>query len=606
MQQLTKWEQDIAKSWSAALDTKAEENVATQLARAIRNLSGMVAAGAECQTVCAAAAECAATMLPGSRSVVFDVSEERQVARIQSKTNAAFLSNRQEISLAICGVLKRALAEPNKVQQEACNSDNPLCASSTEFPCEPDEVLVAKAIPRDDTPSTVLTILCAPETTALAEGILSTFSELLVTLSAGRRVALMHSQSLEEIRCAKYEWERTVDLLPEVVCLIDQNGLILRANRTLERWGLGDVREVRGLHVHDLFHSDCHLTSCAFRDAVCVTLAAQASDGHLQSAITDAVLEKTLIVHTRLMGELPVSIEQDSYPSAVVVVSDVSALLVAQKELAALNQELELRVATRTQELQSSNRELAGEVRRRDAAERELQMSRDELATLNEQLIYAQEEERRRLSRELHDSLGQSLGAIKYSVERVAATYAGSPQGIPPDELAAIVDSLGESIRETRSLAVALRPPMLDELGTVSAIRTLCQNFGETYSKIAFQIEIDVENSDIPSRLSTPIFRITQEALNNAVKHSAASTILVSIRMDGVYLKLEILDDGIGFDSGNADTGEFQQLGKVGRIGMRERATNSIGRLEIESQPGQGTKVSAVWSLDAANKGSEE
>jgi signal transduction histidine kinase len=604
--QLTKTEQDIANSWSTALERKAEENIATGLANAIRGLSAMVAAGEECLDVCAAAAQCAATMLPGSRAIVFEIHADRQVAEIKAKINANFLNTGQELALASGSLLQRALNQPGEVQQEACGQESPLSSSSNGFPGDVHELLLAKAIPRDDTPAMVIAIVCDPEATSLAEGLLLAFSELLVTLSTGRRATLMHNASLGEIARAKQEWERTVDLLPEVVCLVDQNGIIVRANRTLERWGLGRVNKVRGLHVHSLFHEGCESPTCALRDSVSVSLAAQAASGYLQSAVTnDPILKKTLIVHTRLMADVPVQPDQESHPCAVVVVSDISALLTAKNELATLNQELEARVAIRTQELESANKGLAEEVALRRAAERDLQVSRDELGNLSQQLIHAQEEERQRLSRELHDSLGQSLGAIKYSLERVAAMHGAAEGGVPVSELTNIVDSLGEAIRETRSIAVSLRPPMLDELGTASAIRTLCQQLGDTYPHIAFHIEVDVENSEIPAELATPVFRIVQEALNNVIKHAEASAVLVALRIENDRLKLEVLDDGIGFEGGAADTGSFQQLGKFGRTGMRERAANSQGSLEITSWPGEGTKVIAEWMVSTAKGNSE-
>jgi two-component system NarL family sensor kinase len=146
-------------------------------------------------------------------------------------------------------------------------------------------------------------------------------------------------------------------------------------------------------------------------------------------------------------------------------------------------------------------------------------------------------------------------------------------------------------------MAMSLRPPVLDDIGTAAAIGWLCQHFADTFADIAFHIEIDVPNSDIPDDLSTPIYRIVQEALNNVVKHAAAETVLVALRLDESMLRLEVLDDGIGFENSTADTGSFQRLGKIGRLGMRERALNSNGHLTIESWPGEGTKVTGEWSL---------
>ncbi len=409
----------------------------------------------------------------------------------------------------------------------------------------------------------------------------------------------------DEVARAKREWERTVDSLPELVCLVDQNGNIVRANRTIETWRLGDVSRLRGVHVHSLLHRDCDDTSCALRDAVSVSKAAQASKGFLESVISDSTLGRELKVRTRVIDDLPVREGEQSRPCAVIAISDISALHKAQQDLASCNERLEQRVQARTEELQQANIGLAEEVQRRRSVERELQVSRDELAELTEQLINSQEDERQRLSRELHDSLGQSLGAIKYSLERVAALLNNTDQGDPAQEITAIIDSIGRAIQETRSIAVSLRPPVLDDIGTASAIGWLCQNFAATYSDICFHFEIGVADSDIPKELATPAYRITQEALNNIVKHSGAAKVDFAARLSDDVLRIEVVDDGVGFDNRPDATGNFESLGKIGRLGMRERALNSNGVLNIESRRGDGTRVTVEWLLIDTKKTSE-
>jgi signal transduction histidine kinase len=147
-------------------------------------------------------------------------------------------------------------------------------------------------------------------------------------------------------------------------------------------------------------------------------------------------------------------------------------------------------------------------------------------------------------------------------------------------------------------MAVGLRPPALDDIGTTSALETLCKDFASTYRDIAFHIELDARNEDIPEQLATPVYRIVQEALNNVIKHSSAETVLISLRIEKDTLRVEVLDDGVGFDnSSTGSTGNFMHLGKVGRLGMRERAINSNGVLTIESWPGEGTRVLSEWTL---------
>lgn len=584
------------KAWSASMKVE-EKHLSIQLADAIRNISAMIGRGAARKDIASAVAQCAVSTVPGSQAIVMEISADCESANILAAANAPFVVVGQNMPLPNGSIAILALQEPHRVHIDSSNATNQLFSSRRDFPGEPAAVVACKAVPRTESQSVVVTLVTDAESARQARGVMMTLSELLIAPCAGHYATLLHTRSLAAIAQAKNEWEKTVDALPEVVCLVDQKGNVVRSNRTIERWGLGQVRDVRGVHVHDLLHKNCVLTVCSLRNAVSLTIAAQTSNGYLESAITDAELGKTLIVHTRLMPNYPGADGQPFQPSAVVVVSDVSALKKVQQDLADLNKDLEQRVKDRTAELVAVVDELNEEVSRRRSAEVELQGSKDEMANLTQLLINAQEDERHRLSRELHDSLGQSLGAIKYSLERVLALHEGADIWDHETEITTIIGRVGLLIREARSMAMGLRPPMLDDIGAVSAVGWLCQTFEETYTDIDFQVELEVSDHDIPIQLSTPIYRIVQEAVNNVVKHAAAKKALVLLSLDDGVLKLEILDDGVGFDSQAVDTGKFEKLGKIGRLGMRERTINSGGSLIVESRPGEGTKVYAEWPL---------
>ncbi len=572
------------------------DDLSIRLADAIRSISGMIGSGAACKDIASAAAQCAVSMVPGTHAMVMDVAPDRQSARVLAAANAPFVVAGQDLPLPKGSIPRAALDEPLRVHVESDKGGtNQLFSARRDFPGEPDAVVACKAVPRNDSQSVVLILISDPESAPRANDVLMTLSELLIALCAGRDAAMLHTQSLVDIARAKNEWEKTVDALPEVVCLLDQDGNIVRTNRTVERWGLGDVGSVRGMPVHDFLHKGCTSSNCSMRDSVSLSMAAQTTNGYLESAVTDRLLKRTLIVHTRLIPDLPEADGEQPQPSAVVVLTDISALQHAQQELATLNTDLEARVETRTAALVDANKELSEEVVRRRVAEHDLQISRDELAELTQQLINAQEDERHRLSRELHDSLGQSLGAIKYSLERVVALH--EHPWAPQKEFESIIDRVGHLIREARSMAMGLRPPMLDDIGAVSAVDWLCQTFAETFTDIHFQVDLEVANDDIPDELSTPIYRIVQEAVNNVVKHASAKKVLILLSSNESALQLEILDDGVGFQNSASDTGQFQKLGKMGRLGMRERATNSSGALSVESWPGEGTRVRAEWPL---------
>src|SRR2546430_15326425 len=169
-------------------------------------------------------------------------------------------------------------------------------------------------------------------------------------------------------------------------------------------------------------------------------------------------------------------------PLAVAVLADVTALHLAREALSTINLELESRVRLRTDALADANRDLQNEIVRREAAEQALRRSRNELATLSRQLITAQEMERKRIARELHDSVGQQLSAIKYGLERGAELV---QQARPHDSqpiLQRAIASLQEAMEEIRGIAMNLRPAVLDGLGAASAGFRVCREVATSYS----------------------------------------------------------------------------------------------------------------------------
>ena len=598
LRQPHKTNNDDDMSWNVTMAHDADDHFALRLANAIRHISALMGSGASCADIGSAAVQCTSTILYGSHAMVLEISSDHSVATPIAASNAPFVKVGEEIPLPAGNIMVRALEEPHRAHRSTCDEADEMFPTRRDYPGEAEELIACKAVPRSSGQLLVLVIVANSEIAASADGLLMTLSELLMALCAGHEASVLHSNSLVEIARAKHEWERTVDALPELVCLVDKDGYIVRSNRMVERWGLGNVYEAPGQQIHELLHNGCVSPDCRLQEALAVSLAAQTTSGHMESVISDGILGRTLNVRIQLMPELNVSSDQSTGPMAVVVIADVSALQRAQKELGMLNRDLEKRVQKRTQELEKSNAVLSAEIKRRRIAEEKLQTSRDELAVLSEQLLNTQEEERRRISRELHDSLGQSLGAIKYSLERVSAMQDDPAHGNAGEEVGAIIETVTRTIRDTRSMAMTLRPPILDDMGAVSAVGWLCQHFSNTYDDIEFRTEFSVADEDVPAKLATPIYRIVQEALNNVVKHSSADSVLIAMRADDGVLKLQVLDDGIGFDSHPSATGQLRRLGHFGRLGMRERAVNSNGSLNIRSRPWEGTAVLAEWPLE--------
>lgn len=246
-------------------------------------------------------------------------------------------------------------------------------------------------------------------------------------------------------------------------------------------------------------------------------------------------------------------------------------------ELQHLTETLEERVKDRTEELSSANKALAE--------------SQSRLQYLSMKLLETQEEERKRFATEVHDSFSSSLSALKH---RIDVMQTGN--GTPTEDLERLKSQVQGLIEESRRIQMALRPSILDDLGIVAALGWFTREFQKTYSHMGATKEIHVEEQDIPNRVKTPIFRITQEAFHNAVKHSKAKSIKLSLVKKGGSLRLEIQDNGIGVGSEILQSKEDRGRG-LGLLSMEERASLSGGVFAIHSEVDKGTTIRVSWPL---------
>jgi two-component system NarL family sensor kinase len=221
-----------------------------------------------------------------------------------------------------------------------------------------------------------------------------------------------------------------------------------------------------------------------------------------------------------------------------------------------------------------------------------LQRNEREFRRLGRAVWRVQEDERRRLARELHDGVGQNLTAIKHRLATIAGTLpAGSAEA--RSALEATIALCGDTLEDTRQLSRLLRPPVLDDLGLEAALRWLARSQGEASG---LDISVDIESLPaLDTDLQTLLFRVAQEALNNTAKHAQASSVLLRLVARAGLIQLQVADDGRGCEPETA-----MQSGGSGLGGMRERLRLYDGRLEMHSAPGQGTRLRAVVPLPAA------
>lgn len=222
----------------------------------------------------------------------------------------------------------------------------------------------------------------------------------------------------------------------------------------------------------------------------------------------------------------------------------------------------------------------------------QLRRTTEGLHRLSRRLLDIQETERRQIARELHDEVGQALTATKISLQ----TLARSPE---PDRIAsdlpAVIALVDRLVGIVRSLSLDLRPPLLDELGLVPAVRWLVEKQTQ-----ATGLEISFRAEDTPDRLDPALaitcFRIVQEALTNATRHAQAHSVEIGLTRSGDQLKLRIRDDGRGFSPAQAFA-RADRGGSLGLISMQERASLLSGTCVIDSALGHGTEIRATFPL---------
>ena len=234
------------------------------------------------------------------------------------------------------------------------------------------------------------------------------------------------------------------------------------------------------------------------------------------------------------------------------------------------------------------------DVTERKRAEQAVLESREALHRLSARLMSAQESERQRVANELHDSIGQTLSAVKFMVERaIVEQESRNNQG--NSTLHTVVPMLQDAVEEVRRISMALRPTTLDDLGLLATIAWFVREFQAAYPFMKVERQIEVEEFEVPELLKTNIFRILQEALNNAAKHSEATRVWVTLRMLLGDLQLLVRDNGIGFDQEALRAPS--SAGGFGLISMRERAELFGGSLIITSVLHEGTVIHAGWPL---------
>jgi signal transduction histidine kinase len=211
--------------------------------------------------------------------------------------------------------------------------------------------------------------------------------------------------------------------------------------------------------------------------------------------------------------------------------------------------------------------------------------ARTDLQALSARLLRAQEDERRTLARELHDEVGQTLSAI---MMEASSARASAKVEVVADRLSSIGIMAEKTLNVVRDLALLLRPSMLDDFGLLPALNWHAREVGKR-TGLNVCLTADEISDDLPDEHRTCIYRVVQEAIHNAARHSGARNVQVIVKNEGVRIVFSIQDDGSGFDK--------RSVRGLGLLGMEERVRRLGGDLRIDSQMGRGTTITAELPL---------
>jgi signal transduction histidine kinase len=372
----------------------------------------------------------------------------------------------------------------------------------------------------------------------------------------------------------------------QIALALDRESQVLFVNRDLAGTGFPGVKDESRGTLHNLLHpgcdGKCHFNSL-LRKAWRTLEGERASvEWEIEDPVWDGYLRLSLF---RPLTSTEVEVERRRR-FALMTVTDLTDIRREYQSVLSSNELLRRRIGELEVALGNSDREMA------DSGTATSEATGSPMASMGAQIIAAQERERHRIASDLHDSVAQSLGILKFGME----TQIVSLKRLHPDldlaGLEQLVEQMHEMLAELRKISRDLSPAIVNEFGICTAIDLLCKEFHDGVATIDVQCLTCVQETALPDAVHVAIYRVVQEALNNASKHAAASRITVRLAAEDGTVTLEIADNGDGFDTSKPAAG----IGKgLGLDSMRERVEVTGGCFDIRSAPGQGTVIVASW-----------
>lgn len=371
--------------------------------------------------------------------------------------------------------------------------------------------------------------------------------------------------------------------------LLDDQARILSVNIGLAGSSFLGLAEKKQSKLHKQLHPACN-GKCRFKKLWRTAWRELASNDSAEWEIDDPVLGKLLRLNLARPPSTQVVEHDRRRGYALLTITDITrhrreyeSLVKRERTLQKLLQEQGLD-PTVFQKSDAEDRDLAQAVGGGQSS-----------PELGREAILAQDDERRRLAKELHDSIAQSAGVIKYNIETAITKLSLQDPTINLAGFENVVEQIRELVEEIRRVSNNLAPSMLEDFGLCAALRGLCSDFRSESCNVIPDCDTCIDESQMPDIIRFTIYRVAQEALNNIARHSSATRAGVDLRVDNEGLRLLIEDNGDGFDLGGSSNVDADRPTGAGLRNMRDRVVVSGGEFSIKSAPGQGVAIQATW-----------
>jgi PAS domain S-box-containing protein len=389
----------------------------------------------------------------------------------------------------------------------------------------------------------------------------------------------------EALRQSEQRWATTLASIGDGVIATDVNGRITFMNAVAEGLTGWALREASQKPVTKVFNVVDEHTRKEVDNPVTKVLQA----GNVVGLGNHTILVRKDGIEVAIDDSgAPIKDESGNISGVVLVFRDITERKQAEEALRRAHDELEKRVQERTSDLSEAIERLRIENTQRKELEDILREKENQVRFFASQCLTAQEMERKRVAGELHDSIAAALAAMKFRIDKTAVEMKQGPGGL--ESLQDLGSMVSEINNEVRRIMADLRPSILDDLGIIPAVDWFCREYQKTYSHISVEKQIGVSEHEMPDSLKTPIFRISQEAMNNIAKYSKAGLVNLALRKEDDKILLTIQDNGQGFDLKTTKRG-------LGLSTMRERAELSGGSFDLESTIGKGTLIRVSWPV---------